>query len=139
MEVSTSLNVASNKSAEALAHEATSASPDQQEIEDLDVFVNLNASLSSYCLSVQENGYFSWKATNTQSTSFVTCTQKMTGSVCDNGGTYIETYPPQYTTTIKPPCCGQCAITAWTAYAVFWPTPAPLPKISTLVGADGFT
>ncbi len=140
MEASTSWNGSSNKFASTLAHNGTSISPDQQEIEGLGAyFKDLNQSLSSYCLAFQESGYFSWKATNTQTTSVVTCTRKMTGNICDNDGTHTETFPPTYTATMKPPCCGQCVIAASKAYAIFWPTPAPQPKISTLVGADGFT
>ncbi len=140
MEASTSWIGSSNKFASTLAHIVTSTSPDQQEIEDLGTyFGNINQSLSSYCLAVQEKNHFSWKATNTQATSVVTRTRKMTGGICDNDGTYTKTFPPTYTRTMKPPCCGQCVITAWKASAVFWPTPAPQPKISTLVGADGFT
>lgn len=137
MEVSVSWNGTLDKFASA---SVTSTSPDQQEINDLGShFVNFNKSLSSYCLTVQESGYFSWKTTNTQTTSVVTCTNNVTDSSCDNPGTYTETYPPQYTPTFKPPCCGNCVIQAWKAHALFWPTPAPQPKVSTLVGADGFT
>lgn len=137
MQVSASWNGASNKSA---STSATLPSPDQAEIEDLgSYFTNLNKSLSAYCLKIQESAYSSWKTTNTQKTSVVTCTQNVTDSSCDNAGTYTETYPPQYTPIIKPPCCGNCVIQAWKAHALFWPTPAPQPEISTLVGADGFT
>ena len=127
-------------SASTLAQIATSTSPDQQEFIDLGAsFRNLNESLSRYCLHVQESAYLSWKTTNTQATSAVTCRQNVTSGLCDNPGTYTLTYVPQFTPKIQPPCCGQCVITAWKAYAVFWPTPAPQPGISTLVGADGFT
>ena len=137
MEVSASWNGALDKSASA---SVTFPSPDQLEIEGLaGYFRNFNQSLSSYCFTLQESGYFSWKTTNTQTTSVVTCTKNFTDSSCNHFGTYTETYPPQYTPTFKPPCCGQCVIGAWKAHALFWPTPAPQPKISTLVGADGFT
>ena len=116
-----------------------STSPDQQEIELLGSdFHSFNQSLSSYCLNEQKSAYFSWKATNTQTTSFVTCKGEVREG-CYNIGTFIETQPPQYVPTIKPPCCGQCVIDATKAQAIYWPTPAPQPSISTLVGADGFT
>ena len=127
-------------SASTLTQIATSTSPDQQEFINLGYnFINLNESLSRYCLHVQESAYLSWKTTNTQATSVFTCRQTVTGGLCDNPGIYTETNVPQFTPKIQPPCCGQCAIDAWKAYAVFWPTPAPEPRISTLVGADGFT
>ena len=101
MEVSASWKGVSNKS---VPISVTSTSPDQREIEDLGYyFVNLNESLSSYCLNIQESRYFSWRTTNTQKTSVVTCTQNVTDSSCDNPGTYTETYPPQYTPTSNLP------------------------------------
>ena len=156
MVASTSWNGSSNKFASTLAHNVASTSPDQQEVDGLGgYFRNLNQSLSSYCLAVQESGYFSWKATNTQKTSVVTCTRKMTGSICDNDGTYTETYPPTYTATMKPPCCGQCVITAWKAYkisylstiqpawatcvdvgGVLWDPPSALTSVSLVNGFD---
>ena len=127
-------------SASTSAQIATSTSPDQQEFIDLGYnFVNFNQSLSRYCLRVQESAYLSWKTTNTQATSVVTCRQTVTEGLCDNPGTYTETFVPHFTPKMHPPCCGQCVITARKAYAVFWPTPAPEPRITTLVGADGFT
>ena len=113
---------------------------DQREFIDLDgYFQNLDQSLSRYCWHVYESAYLSWKTTNTQETSVLTCRSTVAESPCLNAGTYVETNVPQFTPTIIPPCCGQCFIGAQKAQAVFWPTPAPRPDISTLVGADGFT
>ena len=115
---------------------ATSKSPDQQEIIDLGAnFVNLNASLSSYCLSIQVESYYSWKATNIQPTSYIT---KCNQSPCLSGSAYVENLTPEYTPQISPPCCGQRYVQARTAYAVFWPTPAPQPNVSRITAADGF-
>ena len=119
---------------------ATTTMSDQRELIDLGYnFNDLNESLSVYCLNVQESSYLSWKTTNTHATGIVTCIQNVAEGQWDDAGTYTETYMPEFTPTLQPPCCGQCAITASRASAFFWPTPAPQPKISTLVGADGFT
>ena len=138
--VSTSLVGNSNMSVSTLAQIATSTWLDQREFIDLDgYFQNLNPSLSRYCLHVYESAYLSWKTTNTQATSVLTCRSTVAESPCLYAGTYVETDVPQFTPKIKPPCCGQCFIAAQKAQAVFWPTPAPRPNFSILVGADGFT
>ena len=138
--VSASWNGASNISAPTRAQIATSTSPDQKEFLDLSAnFVDYNHSLSLYCLHIQESAYLSWKTTNIQATSTFHCTQKETEGPCDNDGPYTETVVPDFTPTMKPPCCGQCFITASRAHALFWPTPALQPNISTLVGRHGFT
>ena len=131
---------ASKMSAWAQAPIATSTSPDQREFINLGYnFRDLNESLSLYCLHAQESAYTSWKTTSTQATSIVTCVQNVAEGQWNDAGTYTETYMPEFTPTLPSPCCGQCTITAPRASAFFWPTPAPEPKISTLVGADGFT
>lgn len=137
--VSASLVGNLNMSVSTLAQIATSTWLDQREFIDLEGrFQNLDQSLSRYCLHLYESAYLSWKTTNTQTTSVLTC-RSVAESPCLHAGTYVETDVPQFTPKIKPPCCGPCTIAAQTAQAFFWPTPAPRPNISTLVGADGFT
>ena len=129
-----------NMSVSTSAQIATSTWLDQREFIDLEgLFQDLNPSLSRYCLHVYESAYLSWKTTNTQTTSVLTCRSTVAESPCLLHGTYVETDVPQFTPKIKPPCCGPCFIAAQKAQAFFWPTPAPQPNISTLVGTDGFT
>lgn len=109
---------------------SSSESPDQVEIDGLSAyFRNLNASLSGYCLSLQIKSFYNFKATNT--------IPPLTSTIRD--GNFTFTIPPQYSATISPPCCGQCYIQADEAHVVYWPTPAPQPNISTIVGANDFT
>lgn len=138
--LSASLVGSLNTSVSTLAQIATSTWLDQREFIDLeDLFQNLDQSLSRYCLHVYESAFLSWKTTNTQTTSVLTCRSTVTESPCLHPGTYVETDVPPFTPKIKSPCCGPCTIAAQKAQAIFWPTPAPQPNISTLVGADGFT
>lgn len=41
--------------------------------------------------------------------------------------------------TADPPCCGGCTITGQRVEISYWPTPAPTPPVTELVGTNGFT
>lgn len=125
----------------------SSETPDQLEIDGLAaMFKNLNVSLSSYCLSLQIESYYNYKSTNTIPPVTSTYIHEAhdadstnTSSLTFFNVTGTETITPQYSPTVSPPCCGLCYIEADEAHAVYWPSPAPQPNVSTIVGAHGFT
>ena len=87
-------------------------------------FFGLDPSVRSYCLSLEAADYSSHMRNPTATAWSI--------------GTFVE--PPVWSPTITPPCCNTfCDISAASAQMFYWPTPAPSPGISTLVGPDGFT
>lgn len=48
-------------------------------------------------------------------------------------------YYPEWSFTIKPPCCGVCQIDGVSVELSYWPTPAPTPAVTALVNDVGFT
>lgn len=87
----------------------------------------INASEKQHCLSLERSNYSSWAGANPTSTT----------AVGWNGTTLTE--PPVWTPTLTQPCCGTlCNIVASAVQLYFWPTPAPYPNITTVVGPDGF-
>lgn len=48
-------------------------------------------------------------------------------------------YFPEWSYTIKPPCCGVCQIDEINVELSYWPTPAPSPAVTALVNDVGFT
>ncbi|PGH26422.1 hypothetical protein AJ80_01920 [Polytolypa hystricis UAMH7299] len=66
------------------------------------------------------------------SISFETTTYTITGNVPQNGHNFI-------TGSAEPPCCSSCTMVGQTVQLIFWPTPAPIPAVSTIVDENGFT
>ena len=80
----------------------------------------LNESAKSYCLSLENANYSSWAAT--ASTVMISYADIVTG--------------PLRSPVVTPPCC-DTGVSA--AQSLYWPTPAPVPAVTTVVGSDGFT
>ena len=76
------------------------------------LFYGMNASVKSYCLSIEEANYSSYQA-----------------SQCGF-----------WTTITSAPCCDQiCSLKVASAQVLYWPTPAPMPNVTSVIGPDGFT
>jgi len=83
----------------------------------------LNTSVKDYCLSLEKANYSSWAATASPSIL-----------------TNIDEFSTVWQPTRTQPCCDTfCNIAAATAQLLYWPTPAPFPNATTVVGTDGFT
>ena len=84
----------------------------------------LNESAKSYCPSLEKANYSSWAAT--ASTFMTSYADIVTG--------------PLWSLVVTPPCCDTfCDIGVSAAQLLYWPTPAPVPAVTTVVGSDGFT
>ena len=86
-------------------------------------FYNLDANDKEFCLSLEKANYSSWAAASP--------TPVVIGTFTD---------PPVWEPTLTPPCCDTfCNIEASAVQLYFWPTPAPVPNVTTISGANGFT
>ncbi len=83
----------------------------------------LSSSAKSYCLSFEKAQYSSFYASDHDVASVAQIPQQ-------------GLWQPTFTS----PCCGlACELHVQRAQMLFWPTPAPVAGISTVVGPDGFT
>ena len=90
----------------------------------------INASEKDYCLSLEKSNYSSWAVVNPTLTTIVGYSSTFT--------TFVRS-PSQWSPTLTQPCCGTlCQIFASGVQLYFWPTPAPYPSVTTVVGSDGF-
>ena len=77
-------------------------------------FYGFDPQTKSFCLSIENADFSSFFATQSSTAS--------------------------WSPTITSPCCNtDCTIQPANAQILFWPTPAPLPNVTTLVGTDNFT
>lgn len=82
----------------------------------------LNATAKEFCLSLEKANYSSWVTDPPPPSTF---------------GTFVE--PAMWGPTLTQPCCDTfCNIYASAAQLLYWPTPAPVPAVTTIV-EDGFT
>ena len=104
-------------------------------------FYGLEASVKSYCLSFEAADYSNYMRSyiaTQYSHSIFTVPYDTTATYPASVGSLF--YTPSWTPKITPPCCDTfCNIGAASAQMLYWPTPAPVPGITTVVGPDGFT
>lgn len=73
----------------------------------------MNASVKDFCLSLEEADYSSYYATH--STGW-------------------------WSAITSAPCCDEiCSLKVARAQVLYWPTPAPVPNVTSVIGPDGFT
>ena len=78
------------------------------------LFYGFNDSIKRTCLSINKASFSSWV----------------------NEFDHTQDWWP----TQQPPCCDlHCYLSLGSAQVLYWPTPAPTPGITTMVGLDGFT
>jgi len=65
-----------------------------------------------------------------------TCTDQLYAS----SSSYASATPSGYFEYVaEPPCCGSCVVHADGVRLAYWPTPAPVPGVSTLIDTNGTT